>query len=87
MHPELRDGAEAIALGQDLHVEVGAPFLERTRDKLQERARAIVERRPELSYISMISPQRRFCGRSPPARASSRPPFAQTRRSALRLSG
>jgi hypothetical protein len=35
MHPELRDGTEGIALRQDLHVQVGAPFLERTRDKLQ----------------------------------------------------
>jgi hypothetical protein len=50
MHPELRDGTEAIALSQDLHVEVGAPFLERTRDKLEERARAIIKRRPELEY-------------------------------------
>jgi hypothetical protein len=50
MHPELRDGAETLALNQDLHVEVGAPFLERTRDKLLERARAIVERCPELEY-------------------------------------
>jgi hypothetical protein len=50
MHPELRDGTEAIALRQDLHVEVGAPFLERTRDKLEERARAIIERRPELEH-------------------------------------
>jgi hypothetical protein len=50
MHPELRDGAEALALNQDLHVEVGAAFLERTRDKLLERARAIVERCPELEY-------------------------------------
>jgi hypothetical protein len=50
MHPELRDGIEAIALSQDLHVEVGAPFLERTRDKLEERARGIIERRPELEY-------------------------------------
>jgi hypothetical protein len=48
MHPELRDGAEAIALNQDLHVEVGAPFLDRTHDKLKERARAIIERRPDL---------------------------------------
>jgi hypothetical protein len=31
LHPDLRDEAEAIALSQDLHVEVGAPFLERTR--------------------------------------------------------
>ena len=29
-------------------MEVGAPFLERTRDKLLERARAIVERCPKL---------------------------------------
>jgi hypothetical protein len=50
IHPELRDGIEAIALSQDLHVEVGAPFLERTRDKLQERARAIIGRRPELEH-------------------------------------
>jgi hypothetical protein len=50
MHPELRDEIEAIALSQDLHVEVGAPFLERTQGKLQERARAIIERRPELEY-------------------------------------
>jgi hypothetical protein len=33
-----------------LHVQVGAPFLERTRDKLKERARAIVERCPELEH-------------------------------------
>jgi hypothetical protein len=50
MHPELRDGTEAIALRQDLHVEAGAPFLERTRKKLEDRARAIIERRPELAY-------------------------------------
>jgi hypothetical protein len=31
-------------------MEVGAPFLERTRDKLRERARAIIERCPELEY-------------------------------------
>jgi hypothetical protein len=50
MHPELRDENEAIALTQDLHVEVGAPFLERTRDKLLDRARAIIERYPELEH-------------------------------------
>jgi hypothetical protein len=54
MHPELRDGIEAIALNQDLHLEVGAPFLDRTRDKLEERARAIVERRPELEYYFLM---------------------------------
>jgi hypothetical protein len=47
-HPELRDVNEEIALRQDLHVEVGTPFLERTQGKLQERAAAIIERRPEL---------------------------------------
>jgi hypothetical protein len=36
--PELRDVTEGIALRQDLHVEVGTPFLERTQGKLQERA-------------------------------------------------
>jgi hypothetical protein len=49
MHPELRDATEQIALRQDLHVAVGTPFLERTQDKLQERARAIIQRRPELA--------------------------------------
>ena len=39
---------EEIALRQDLHVEVGTPFLERIQGKLQERAGAIIERRPEL---------------------------------------
>ena len=49
-HPELRDVTEGIALRQDLHVQVGTPFLERVQGKLQERARAIVERRPELQH-------------------------------------
>jgi hypothetical protein len=48
--PELRDRDEGIALRQDLHVQVGTPFLERTQGKLQERAGAIVERRPELEH-------------------------------------
>jgi hypothetical protein len=87
MHPELRDETEAIALTQDLHVEVGAPFLERTRDKLLERARAMIERYPELEHSLMISPQRWLVRASPPAKGSSRPPSAQTRRSALRPSG
>jgi hypothetical protein len=46
--PELREGDEGIALRQDLHVEVGTPFLERTRGKLRERAGAISKRHPEL---------------------------------------
>jgi hypothetical protein len=47
-HSELRDMTEEIALRQDLHVQVGTPFLERTQGELQERAEAIIERRPEL---------------------------------------
>jgi hypothetical protein len=47
-HPGLRDVNEEIALRQDLHVEVGRPLLERTQGKLQERAGAIIARRPEL---------------------------------------
>jgi hypothetical protein len=50
MHPELRDGAELFALSQDLQVEVGAPFLERTRDKLLERVKTIINDRPELEH-------------------------------------
>lgn len=50
MHPELRALTEAKALSQDLHVEMGAPFLERTQGKLQERARTIIEHRPELEF-------------------------------------
>jgi hypothetical protein len=46
--PELRGVTEGIALRQDLHVDVGTPFLERTQGKLRERARATIERRPEL---------------------------------------
>jgi hypothetical protein len=49
-HPELRDVTEGIALRQDLHVQVGTPFLERIQGKLQERARAIIERRPDLEH-------------------------------------
>jgi hypothetical protein len=50
-HPELRDVTEGIALRQDLHVQAGAPFLERVQGKLQERARAIIERRPDLEHF------------------------------------
>jgi hypothetical protein len=49
-HPELRDVTEGIALRQDLHVQFGTPFLERIQGKLQERARAIIDRRPELEH-------------------------------------
>ena len=47
-HPQLRDLSDLIALEQDLHVEPGTPFLERVNGKLHERARAIIERRPDL---------------------------------------
>ncbi len=47
-HPELRDLSDEIALEQSTHVQVGTPFLERVNGKLQERARAIIERRPDL---------------------------------------
>jgi type II secretory pathway component PulJ len=47
-HPELRDLSDEIALEQSSHVEVSTPFLERVNGKLQERARAIIERRPDL---------------------------------------
>jgi hypothetical protein len=47
-HPELRDLSEEIALEQGTHVQPGTPFLERVNGKLQERARAIIERRPDL---------------------------------------
>lgn len=59
MHPELSDGTEAIALSQDLHAEVGDPFLERTQDKLQERAKDLIEHRPELAFFfgDVLSPK------------------------------
>ena len=38
------------SLRQDLHVAVGAPFLERTHSKLQERAEAIIKRHPGLEH-------------------------------------
>jgi outer membrane protein TolC len=50
-HPELRDATDEIALTQGLHVEVGTPFLERIQGNLQERARAIIERRPDLEHL------------------------------------
>jgi phytoene dehydrogenase-like protein len=47
-HPELRDARDELALQQGLHVEVGTPILERINGRLQERARVIIERRPDL---------------------------------------
>jgi hypothetical protein len=50
-HPELRDSIDQIAFHQDLHVQLGSPFLERIQANLQERARAIIERRPDLEHL------------------------------------
>ena len=47
-HSELRDATDELALQQGLHVEVGTPILERINGRLQERARVIIERRPDL---------------------------------------
>lgn len=49
-HPELRDATDEIALKQGMDVQVGTPFLERIQRNLQERARAIIERRPDLEH-------------------------------------
>jgi hypothetical protein len=61
-NPELRDVTEGIALRQDLHVEVGTPFLDRTQGKLEERASAIIEGRPELEHIfdEPVPPRRKL---------------------------
>jgi hypothetical protein len=56
-HPELRDLSDGIALEQGTHVEVGTPFLERVNGKLQERARAIIERRPNWNAFSKTDRQ------------------------------
>jgi hypothetical protein len=50
-HPELRDATDEIALKQGTQVRVGTPFLERIQANLQERARAIIERRPDLEHV------------------------------------
>jgi hypothetical protein len=50
-HPELRDVADEIALKQGMWVQVGTSFLERVQVNLQERARAIIERRPDLERL------------------------------------
>jgi hypothetical protein len=49
-HPELRDVTDEIALKQATRGRVGTPFLHRIQANLQERARAIVERRPDLEH-------------------------------------
>jgi hypothetical protein len=50
-HPELRDAADEVALKQGTQVRVRTPFLERIEANLQERARAIIERRPDLEHL------------------------------------
>ncbi|HLY00635.1 MAG TPA: hypothetical protein VKR62_18210 [Roseiarcus sp.] len=50
-HPELRDLIDEIALKQGMRVQVGASFLERVQADLEERARAIIERRPDLEQF------------------------------------
>lgn len=50
-HPELRDATDEISLKQGVDVQVGTPFLERIQKTLQERARAIIERRPDLKHL------------------------------------
>ena len=50
-HPELRDATEVIAMQQGSQVKVATPFLDRVQANLQERARAIIERRPDLEHL------------------------------------
>jgi hypothetical protein len=48
---QLRDATDEIALNQGTQVQGGTPFLERIQANLQERARAIIERRPDLEHL------------------------------------
>jgi hypothetical protein len=50
-HPKLRDVTDEIALKQVTQIRVGTPFLERIQGNLQQRARAIIERRPDLEHL------------------------------------
>ena len=50
-HPELRDVTDEIALKQGARVRVETSFLERIQANLQERARAIIERRSDLEHV------------------------------------
>jgi hypothetical protein len=50
-HSELRDITDEIALKQGTRERIGTPFLERIQSNLQERARAIIERRPDLEHL------------------------------------
>jgi hypothetical protein len=49
-HPELRDVVDEVALKQRSRAPVGASILERIQIKLQEQARGIIERRPDLEH-------------------------------------
>jgi hypothetical protein len=53
-HPELRDVVDEVALEQGMWVQVGTPFLDRIQANLLERARAIIERRPDLEHLFNI---------------------------------
>jgi hypothetical protein len=57
-HPELRDATDEIALKQGTQVRVATPFVERIQANLQERARAIIERRPDLEHLFHDGPPR-----------------------------
>ena len=48
-HSELSDVTDEIALKQGILVRLGTPFLERIQSNL--RARAIIERRPDLEHL------------------------------------
>jgi hypothetical protein len=50
-HPELRDVTDEIALKQGTRVRAGTSFLEPIQANLQERARAMIERRPDLEHL------------------------------------
>jgi hypothetical protein len=50
-HSELRDATDVIAVKQGSQVKVGTPFLDRVQANLHERARAIIERRPDLEHL------------------------------------
>jgi hypothetical protein len=50
-HPELRDTTDEIASKQGTQLGGGTPFLERIQANLQGRARAVIERRPDLEHL------------------------------------
>ena len=50
-HPELRDVVDDVALTKRTHTQAEASLLERIQVKLQEQARGIIERRPDLERL------------------------------------